>query len=64
MQSTLQHILRWIVVAMVLIVAVVLLTSVLKVAGFLLNIALKALLVLLIVAVVLRFFEILQQRRR
>ncbi|WP_457653343.1 hypothetical protein [Rhodocaloribacter sp.] len=60
----LQQILRWIVTAIVLMVAVVVLSLILKVAGFLLGYAIKVLIVLFLVAVVLRFFGLLQQRRR
>ncbi|WP_456424583.1 hypothetical protein [Rhodocaloribacter sp.] len=60
----LQQILRWIVTAIVLMVAVVVLSLILKVAGFLLGYAIKVLLVLFLVAVVLRFIGLLQQRRR
>lgn len=59
-----QVILRWIMVAIVLIVAVALFGVILKIAGFLLAYALKALLVLLLIAIVLRFFSVLQQKRR
>jgi len=60
----LQQILRWIVIAIVLMVAVVVLSLILKVAGFLLGYAIKVLIVLFLVAVVLRFFGLLQERRR
>ena len=50
--------------AIVMMVAVVLLSVILKVAGFLLGFSLKVLLVLFLIAVVLRFFSMLQQRRR
>ena len=59
-----QIILRWIMIAIVLIVAIALFGVMLKIAGFLLGYALKALLVLLLIAVVLRFFTLLQQKRR
>jgi uncharacterized membrane protein len=59
-----QQILRWIIMAIVLLVAVSLLTVILKFGFVLLAIAVKILLVLLIVAVILRFFSALQQRRR
>ena len=58
-----QKVLRWLVVAIVLMVAVVLLGFIMQVAGFLVWYAIKALFILLIVAIVLRFFTILQQRR-
>lgn len=51
-------------IAIVLIVAVALFGVILKIAGFLLGYALKALLVLLLIAIVLRFFSVLQQKRR
>ncbi len=50
--------------AIVLMVAVVLLSLILKVAGFLLGYAIRILIVLFLVAVVLRFFGLLQERRR
>lgn len=59
-----QLILRWIMIAIVLIVAIALFGVILKIAGFLIGYALKALLVLLLVAIVLRFFSVLQQKRR
>jgi membrane protein YdbS with pleckstrin-like domain len=59
-----QQILRWIVVAIVLIVAVSLFSVILKVGAMLLSVALKILLVLLLVAIVLRFVGVAQQRRR
>ncbi len=57
-----QQILRWIVTAIVLMVAVVLLSVVLKVAGFLLHYAIKGLVVLLMLAVVVRLIGALQKR--
>lgn len=59
-----QQILRWIVVAIVLIVAVVLLGALLQIAGFLLKFALRILLILFLVAIVLRFFGLVKERRR
>jgi len=59
-----QLVLRWIMIAIVLIVAISLFGVILKIAGFLLGYALKALLVLLLIAVVLRFFSVLQGKRR
>lgn len=59
-----QQILRWIVVAIVLLVAVSLFSVILKVGAVLLNIALKILLVLLLIAIVLRFIGGAQRRRR
>ncbi len=58
-----QQILRWIVIAIVMIVAVVLLDSVLGVLGFMLHIALPVLLGLLILAIILRFITMLRARR-
>lgn len=58
-----QQILRWIVVAIVLIVAVVMLEAILNIAGFLLHFGIRVLLILLLVAIVLRFFELLRGRR-
>ena len=58
-----QQIIRWIVIAIMLLVAVVILGFILDIAGFLLHFAIRALLVLFVVAVVLRFFEVLRQRR-
>ena len=49
-----QQILRWIVIAIVMIVAVVLLDSVLGLLGFMLNIALPVLLILLVTAFIHR----------
>jgi len=57
------NILRWLVTAIVILIAVVLLGLVLQIAGFLLKIAIKALLILLAVAVVIRLFEVLTGRR-
>lgn len=59
-----QQILRWIVVAIVLIVAVSLLSLILKVGAALLSVAFRALLILLLVAIVLRFVGVFQQKRR
>ncbi len=58
-----QQILRWIVIAIVMIVAICLLDSVLGLVGFLLNIALPVLLVLLVTAIILRFVSMLRARR-
>ncbi len=58
-----QQILRWIVIAIVMIVAFVLLDSVLGVLGFMLHIALPVLLGLLILAIILRFITMLRARR-
>lgn len=59
-----QQILRWIIMAIVLLVAVALLTVILKVGVVLLALAIKILIVLLIVAVIIRFFTALKERRR
>ena len=58
-----QQIIRWIVIAIMLLVAVVILGAILDIAGFLLQFAIKALLALFVIAVILRFFEALKQRR-
>ena len=57
------NILRWLVTAIVILIAVVLLGLVLQVAGFLLKIAIKALLILLAVALLIRLLEVLTGRR-
>lgn len=46
-----------------LLVAVVILGAILNIAGFLLQFAIRALLILFVVAVVLRFFTALKERR-
>lgn len=56
-------ILKWLVTAIVILIAVVLLGLVLQIAGFLLKFAIKALLILLAVAVVIRLVEVLTGRR-
>lgn len=58
-----QQIIRWIVIAIMLLVAVVVLGAILNIAGVLLQFALKALLVLFGIAVLLRFFSVLSQKR-
>ena len=58
-----QQIIRWIVLAIMLLVAVVILGAILNIAGFLLTYAIKALLILFVVAVILRFFSVLKERR-
>ncbi len=58
-----QQIIRWIVIAIMLLVAVVILGAILNIAGFLLQFAIKALLILFVVAVILRFFSALKERR-
>lgn len=59
-----QQILRWIVVAIVLVVAVSLFSFILKIGAAILGVALKVLLILLLVAIVLRFVGVLQHKRR
>ncbi len=59
-----QQVLRWIVVAIVLIVAMSLLGAILKVGLVLFKIGLRLLLILFLVAVALRFFDLLRQKRR
>lgn len=58
-----QQILRWIVTAIVLMVAIVLLGFVLKIAGFLLNYAIKGLIILLLLAIVVRLIGALRRQR-
>lgn len=58
-----QQILRWIVIAIVLIVAVSLLGFILKIGAVLLKIGLRILLILFLVALCLRFFDLLRERR-
>lgn len=57
-----QQILRWIVVAIVLLVAMSLLGVILKVGAVLVQIALKLLVFLFIVAVILRLFGMLRKK--
>lgn len=59
-----EQVLRWIIIAIVLLVAVALLTVILKVGAVLLQVALKVLLILLLVAIALRFFDVLRGKRR
>ena len=59
-----QQVLRWIVVAIVLIVAFSMLSVLLDVARFLLWTGLKLLFVLFLVALALRFFDLVRERRR
>jgi hypothetical protein len=59
-----EQILRWIVVAIVLIVAVSLFSIILKIGAVLLNVALKILLILLLIAIILRFVGVAQRKRR
>lgn len=58
-----QKVLRWLVVAIVLTVAIVLLDAILNIAGFLLQIGIRVLLILLLVAIVLRFVDLFRKRR-
>lgn len=58
-----QQILRWIAIAIVLIVAAGVLSIILQVGAVLLKLALKVLLFLLIVAIILRFVDAIRQRR-
>ena len=57
------QILRWIVIAIVMIVAVVLLDAMLGLVGFMVKLALPVLLVLLVLAIILRFISMLRARR-
>lgn len=59
-----QRILQLLLVAIVLMVAFTLLSFLFKIGMALLGIGLKLLVLLLIVAAVLRFFELLRERRR
>lgn len=59
-----ERVLRWLVVAIVLVVAVSILQVVINIAGWLLDIAVPMLLLLLLVAVVLRFFGYWREERR
>ncbi len=61
---TIQRILQVILVAIVLMVAFSLLVFLLRIGTALLGFGLKILLLLLIVAAILRFFELLAQKRR
>lgn len=61
---TIQRILQFILVAIVLMVAFSLLVFLLRIGTVLLGLGLKLLLILLVVAAILRFFEILAQKRR
>lgn len=59
-----ERVLRWLVVAIVLVVAVSILQVIINIAGWLLDIAIPVLLLLLLVAVVLRFFGYWREERR
>jgi hypothetical protein len=61
---TIQRILQFILVAIVLMVAFSLLVLLLRIGTVLLGIGLKLLLLLLVVAAVLRFIELLANKRR
>ncbi|MEM1043565.1 MAG: hypothetical protein AAGI91_13160 [Bacteroidota bacterium] len=61
---TIQRILQVILVAIVLMVAFSLLVFLLRIGTVLLGLGLKILLCLLVVAAILRFFELLAQKRR
>ena len=61
---TIQRILQFILVAIVLMLAFSLLVFLLRIGTVLLGLGLKLLLFLLIIAAVLRFFELLAQKRR
>jgi hypothetical protein len=60
----LQQVLRWLVIAIVLIVAFSMMGFVLKIGAVLFGLALRILLLLLIVAIILRFVTVLQTKRR
>ena len=55
--------LRWIIVVILLLVGVMVLGALASLAGSLLAVAFKVLIVLLLVAAVVRFFELLRQQR-
>jgi hypothetical protein len=61
---TLQRILQFVIVVIVLMVAFSLLVFLLQIGQALLSIGLRLLLFLLVIAAILRFFELLRQRRR
>jgi len=61
---TIQRILQFILVAIVLMVAFSLLVLLLRIGTVLLSIGLKLLLFLLVVAAILRFIELLANKRR
>lgn len=60
---TIQRILQFILVAIVLMVAFSLLVFLLRIGSVLLGLGLKLLLILLIIAAILRFFEFLAEKR-
>ena len=59
-----QQVLKWIVMAIVMVVAILLLIPILQFGAQLLWLAVKVLLVLLLIAIVLRFIGQLQHHRR
>lgn len=61
---SIERVLRWLVVAIVLVVAVGILEFVIGIVQGLLDVAVPVLLVLLLVAVVLRFFGYWREERR
>ena len=61
---TIERVLRLILIAVVLMVAVSLLSVLLHVGMWLLGFAVQVLVVLLVLAAALRFWELLQQKRR
>lgn len=58
-----QQILRWLVMAIVAMVAIVVLGVILKVAAFMLPYAIKGLIILLVVAVILRIVTAMNSKR-
>ncbi len=58
-----QQILRWLVMAIVAMVAIVVLGVILKVAAFMLPYAIKGLIILLVVAIVLRLITAVRAKR-
>lgn len=60
---TIQRILQFILVAIVLMVAFSLLVFLLRIGSVLLGLGLKLLLILLVIAAILRFFEFLAEKR-
>ncbi|MEM1269114.1 MAG: hypothetical protein AAF752_14945 [Bacteroidota bacterium] len=60
---TVEHVIRLIVIAIVLLVAFSLLGFILKVGSMLLGLGVRILLVLLVIAIILRIFEVVRSRR-
>ena len=58
-----QQILRWIVGAIILMIAIIIMGGILKVASFMLGFAIKGLLVLLVIAIILRLISLISERR-